>query len=115
MKVWNFATKRTEKKATRNLDYFRKLRRKDLISQGSCDMFWRRLNRKTFVGITGKECLGYVRGEKVRITVSTTLTSHLLQTNEGWYRARDGKKLVEIDVPYNLIRTKSFSDERFAV
>ncbi|KAK7492269.1 hypothetical protein BaRGS_00016566 [Batillaria attramentaria] len=139
MKVWNFATKRTEKKATRNLDYFRKLRRKDLISQGSCDMFWRRLNRKTFVGITGKECLGYVRGEKrqshaisspetasvsrdfplkfpphsqVRITVSTTLTSHLLQTNEGWYRARDGKKLVEIDVPYNLIRTKSFSDER---
>lgn len=112
MKVWNFATNRTEKKATRNLNFFKKLRRKDLISQGACDMFWRRLNKKTFVGITGKECLGYVHGEQVRITVSTTLTPHLLQTNEGWYRARDGKKLVEIDVPYNLVRTKSFEDQR---
>ena len=65
MKVWNFATKRVEKKATQNLNYFQTLRRKDLLSQGSCDMFWRRLDRTTFVGLTGKQCLGYVKGEQV--------------------------------------------------
>lgn len=67
MKVWNFASPRVEKKASQDLEYFVKLRRKDLVSQGSCDMFWRRLNRKTFVGITSKECLGYVHGEKVSL------------------------------------------------
>ncbi|KAL8601106.1 hypothetical protein ACOMHN_040807 [Nucella lapillus] len=66
MRVWNFATKRLEKKATQNLKVFPKLRRKDLVSQESCDMFWRRLDRTTFMGITGKQCLGYVKGEQVR-------------------------------------------------
>ncbi|XP_076449453.1 uncharacterized protein LOC143285892 [Babylonia areolata] len=112
MKVWNFATKRLEKRATQNLRAFHRLRRKDLVSQGSCDMFWRRLDRTTFMGITGKQCLGYVKGEEVRITVSMTLTSQLLQTNEGWYRARDGKTLVEVDIPYNLLRTKGLPDTR---
>ena len=51
---------------------------------------------------------GGVDHVQVRITVSMTLTWQLLQMNEGWYRARDGKTLVEVDVPYNLLRTKSF-------
>ncbi|KAL8601101.1 hypothetical protein ACOMHN_040802 [Nucella lapillus] len=41
-----------------------------------------------------------------------TLTAQLLQTNEGWYRARDGKTLVEVDIPYNLLRTKAFPESR---
>ena len=48
----------------------------------------------------------------MRITVSMTLTSQLLQTSEGWYRTRDGKKLVEMDEPYNLLKTKSFTNNR---
>ena len=74
MKVWNFATKRIEKKATQNLYYFQTLRRKDLLSQGSCDMLWRRLDRTTFVGLTGKQCLGYVKGEQVSSNVTSYKT-----------------------------------------
>ena len=66
MKVWDFATQQAQKRATRNLSHFQALRRKDLLSQGSCDMFWRRADRTTFVGLTGKQCLGYVKGEQVR-------------------------------------------------
>ena len=41
-----------------------------------------------------------------------TLTSQMLQSNEGWYRTRDGKKLVQMEEPYNLLKTKSFSNNR---
>lgn len=38
--------------------------------------------------------------------MSATLTATYLQMHEGWYRVKDGTKVVEMENPYTLNKVK---------
>ncbi|XP_046332922.1 uncharacterized protein LOC124115802 [Haliotis rufescens] len=113
LRTFNFANASMIPRFSSDLKLLRNLSVSDVVTQKGCDMFWRKLKKRTFVGATGRGCLGSVRREPVRISVSTTLTSKMLTTHEGWYRVKDGTKVMEIEVPFNLIKVKRISGARY--
>ncbi|XP_059147772.1 uncharacterized protein LOC131935400 [Physella acuta] len=79
----------------------------DLQAYSACDMFWKRIAKDTFVGITGPQCLGSLGKDQVRIGVSMTLSEGKLLLTEGWYNVKDGSSISEYKVPYVLNKLRS--------
>ncbi|KAJ8303272.1 hypothetical protein KUTeg_019668 [Tegillarca granosa] len=96
MKIFNLLKSSVRQKIFKNIKNIAKLSADDMSSNSGCDMFWRRLKGKTFVGATGRRCLANFKGEQVRVAISGTLTPSSFQWNEGWYSTEDGRGFVEL-------------------
>ncbi|CAC5397847.1 unnamed protein product [Mytilus coruscus] len=79
------------KRIHKNLENIQELTEKDIYSRENCDMLWRKLKKKYFHGATGRDCVAYVNGEKLRIETSATLDTRSLQWQEGCYRPHNIK------------------------
>ncbi|XP_041376243.1 uncharacterized protein LOC121388803 [Gigantopelta aegis] len=115
MKILSFNDDGSTDPKVRSLSSLSRLKRQDLTTQDGCDMFWRRLSRMMFIAATGIECLGTIKGQTVRVSVTITLTPKVIQTQEAWYRVKDGSKLVEIEIPYHLVKVKKYKTKSFKV
>ncbi|XP_005090508.1 uncharacterized protein LOC101857298 [Aplysia californica] len=71
-------------------------------THSACDMFWKRIARYSFAGVTGPVCLASLGRDKIRIGVSMTLAKNKLMLTEGWYKVKDGTRITEVKVPYIL-------------
>ncbi|KAK6982367.1 hypothetical protein BgiMline_017740 [Biomphalaria glabrata] len=79
----------------------------ELLTYKACDMFWKRIGERTFVGMTGPKCIGSLGKEQVHIGVSMTLTSDKLHLTEGWYNIKNGNQVLEVKVPYIFQKVKA--------
>lgn len=66
MKIFNLLKSSVRQKIFKNIKNIDKLSSDDISSNSGCDMFWRRLKGKTFVGATGRRCLANFKGEQVK-------------------------------------------------
>ncbi|XP_052231408.1 uncharacterized protein LOC127844898 isoform X2 [Dreissena polymorpha] len=112
LRVYNFNDDSIIEKVSKNPRAIKYLNENDVTTRSSCDMFWRRLG-ETFVGTTSRECQAVVDGSQMRISVMNTLTKSSLQIDEGWYKASDGSKVLELDGPIFLTKIDEILDNPF--
>lgn len=68
LRTFNFANASMIPRFSSDLKLLRNLSVSDVVTQKGCDMFWRKLKKRTFVGATGRGCLGSVRREPVSVS-----------------------------------------------
>lgn len=112
LKVYKFVDLSLVDKISKNPRSVKYLTERDVSTRDDCDMLWRRLG-DTFIGTTSRQCLADVDGEKVRISVTTTLTHSCLQIDEGWYNVKDGSKVIELDGPILLTKIERIAENPF--
>ncbi|KAL5022461.1 hypothetical protein ScPMuIL_001616 [Solemya velum] len=113
MRVFNIIKQEDRDKVHRNPRSLKRMPASSLHTRQDCDMNWRRLGDSMFIGATGKGCIGHLRREQVQISISATLTPTYLQMHEGWYKVKDGTKVVEMENPYTLNKEKGIDIKGF--
>ncbi|XP_060081057.1 uncharacterized protein LOC132560407 [Ylistrum balloti] len=113
MKIYNFNSEELKTRLKSDFTIIKQLDVSDLNSSAECNMLWRRLGPKKFIGTTRRQCLANINGEQVRIAMSATLTQASLQWHEGWYRVQDGSEVVKTVSPYDMIKIKKIKGERY--
>lgn len=71
MKVFNFIKKEDRDKVHTNPGSVKHMQASSFHTRHDCDMYWRRLGNATFIGATGKGCIGHLRREQVRTVLLT--------------------------------------------
>ncbi|XP_071173743.1 uncharacterized protein [Mytilus edulis] len=101
------------KRIHKNLEYIQELTEKDIYSRENCDMLWRKLKKKYFHGATGRDCVAYVKGEKLRIETSATLDTRSLQWQEGWFKVSDGSVSLATEGPYIMKKVQKIKNTNY--
>lgn len=114
MKIYKFNSEELKTRLQADIAIIQQLSLSDLNSSAECNMLWRRLGARKFIGTTNRQCLANIDGEQVRIAMSVTLTHADLQWHEGWYRVRDGSEVAKAVSPYTMLKIKKIKGARYS-